>query len=39
MSALIDGQNGKTADQTVPISAQCPKAKKKSRKSAHRKHH
>src|SRR4029077_15168343 len=33
--ALVEGQNGKTADQTVPIAAQCPKAKKSKKSNRH----
>jgi hypothetical protein len=37
-NALIEGQNGKTADQRIPIAAQCPKQKKKGRRAKHRQH-
>jgi hypothetical protein len=36
--AQFTAQDGDTLAQSVPISAQCPKAKKKSRKAGHRRH-
>ncbi|MBO0746714.1 MAG: hypothetical protein J2O47_00100 [Acidimicrobiaceae bacterium] len=38
-NAFFVAQNGDTLSQKVPISANCPKAKKKSRHARHRKHH